>query len=65
MLKEGVNKMLIVQTLNTYYSKEKRSSEHARLRTGAMFEKIDISKIKECEVFAQIIGEGYKDDKKM
>lgn len=30
-------------------------SEYARLRTGDMFWKIDLSKIKNCEVFAQEI----------
>ena len=54
--------MLFVQSLDTYYKKQERSSEYARLRTGDMFRKIDISKIKECEVFAQIIGLRYDQD---
>ena len=54
--------MLFVQSLDTYYKKQERSSEYARLRTGNMFRKIDISKIKECEVFAQIIGLRYDQD---
>ena len=51
--------MLIIQSLNTYYEKWLRSSEFARLRTGDMFRKIDLSKIKKCEVFAQDIRLRY------
>lgn len=51
--------MLIIQSLNTYYEKWERSSEFARLRTGDMFRKIDLSKIKKCEVFAQNIRLRY------
>ena len=51
--------MLIIQSLNTYYEKRERSSEFARLRTGDMSRKIDLSKIKKCEVFAQDIRLRY------
>ena len=54
--------MLFIQSLNTYYEKQKRSSEYARLRTGDMFRKIDLSKIKECEVFAQLLHLRYDAD---
>ncbi len=47
--------MLFIQSLNTYYKKEKRSSEYATLRSEDLFRTIDISKIHECEVFAQIL----------
>ena len=54
--------MLFVQSLNTYYEKHERSSEYARLRNGDMFRKIDVSKLRECEVSAQIISLRYKKD---
>ena len=54
--------MLFVQSLNTYYEKQERSSEYARLRNGDMFRKIDVSKLRECEVSAQIISLRYKKD---
>ena len=54
--------MLFIQSLNTYCEKQKRSSEYARLRTGDMFRKIDLSKIKECEVFAQLLHLRYDAD---
>ena len=51
--------MLFVQSLNTYYDKQERSSEFARFRSGDMFRKTDLSKIRECEVFAQILSLRY------
>ena len=51
--------MLFIQSLNTYYEKQGRSSEYARLRTGDLFRRIDVSKIGECEVFAQLISMRY------
>ena len=39
--------MLFIQSLDTYYQKQGRSSEYARLRTGGMFRRIDLDKIKE------------------
>ena len=54
--------MLFIQSLDTYYHKQERSSEFARLRTGDEFRKIDCSQIKECEVFAQLLRFGYGDD---
>lgn len=63
--KKGVKWMLIIQSLNTYYEKRERSSDFARLRTGDMFRKIDLSKIKNCEVFAQDIRLRYDKDGKI
>ena len=54
--------MLFIQSLNTYYNKEKRSSEYARLRSEDLFRTIDISKIHECEVFAQIFRLRYDEN---
>ena len=51
--------MLFIQSLDTYYEKQGRSSEYARLRTRDMFRKIDIAKIKECEVLAQLLSLRY------
>ncbi|MBQ8967969.1 hypothetical protein [Ruminococcus sp.] len=51
--------MLFIQSLNTYYEKQERSSEYARLRTGDLFRKIDVGNIHECEVFAQMIDMHY------
>lgn len=47
--------MLFIQSLNTYYEKQERSSEFARLRNGDLFRKIDSDQIKACEVFAQVL----------
>ena len=51
--------MLFVQSLNTYYDKQERSSEFARFRSGDMFRKTDLGNIRECEVFAQILSLRY------
>ncbi len=59
----GADKMLFVQSLDTYYDKNERSSEYARLRNGDMFRKIDCNKIKECEVFVQSISLRYEEGK--
>ena len=57
--------MLFIQSLDTYYEKEGRSSEYARLRTGDIFKRIDLSKVKECELFAQFISMRYDNDGKI
>ncbi len=57
--------MLIVQSLNTYYDKQERSSEYARLRKGDLFREIDLSKIKKCEAFVQDIRLRYPNDGKV
>lgn len=54
--------MLFIQSLDTFYHKQERSSEYARLRAGDEFRKMDCSQIKECEVFAQLLRFGYGDD---
>lgn len=54
--------MLFIQSLNTYYDKQERSSEFARLRTGDLFRKIDLDKIEPCEVLAQEIRLRYDTD---
>ena len=54
--------MLFIQSLDTYYHNQERSSEYARLRAGDEFRKMDCSQIKECEVFAQLLRFGYGDD---
>lgn len=54
--------MLFIQSLDTYYEKQERHSEYARLRTGDMFRKIDCSKIKECEAFVQFLSLRYDTD---
>ncbi len=51
--------MLFVQSLDTFYDKQERSSEYARLRSGDLFRKIDCSRIKECEVFVQHLSLKY------
>ena len=51
--------MLFVQSLDTFYDKQERSSEYARLRSGDLFRKIDCSRIKECEVFVQHLSLRY------
>ena len=53
--------MLFIQSLDTYYDKNERSSEYARLRNGDLFRKIDVTKIKECEVFVQFLSLRYDD----
>jgi hypothetical protein len=58
----GGDFMLFIQSLDTYYQKEGRSSEYARLRTGDMFRRIDRDKIKECEVFAHLLSLRYDKD---
>lgn len=60
---KGVNKMLFIQSLNTYYEKQGRSSEYARLRTADIFRKIDMDKVRECEVFVQFLSMRYDKDK--
>ena len=57
--------MLFIQSLNTYYEKQGRSSEYARLRTGDMFRKIDPEKTGRCEVMAQLLSMRYKADDKV
>ena len=57
--------MLFIQSLDTYYEKQERSSEYAHLRTGDMFRKIDIGKIKACEVFVQFLSMRYDFDGKV
>ena len=52
--------MLIIQTLNTYYSKQERSSEFARLRTDDLFRKLDCGKVEDCEVFEQRLNLYYR-----
>jgi len=54
--------MLFVQALDTYYDKQERSSQYARLRSGDVFRKIEVNRIKECEVFAQILSLRYDAD---
>lgn len=54
--------MLFIQSLDTYYDKNERSSEYARLRNGDLFRKIDVTKIKECEVFVQFLSLRYDAD---
>ena len=54
--------MLFVQSLDTYYHKQERSSEFARLRSGDAFRKIDCNQIKECEVMAQLVSLRYDED---
>ena len=51
--------MLFIQSLDTYYDKQARSSEFARFRTGNLFRKIDCNKIRECEVFVQNLALRY------
>ena len=51
--------MLIVQVLDTYYYKQARASEYARLRNSDLFRKIDHIKVKECEVFVQSLSLRY------
>lgn len=53
--------MLFIQSLDTYYDKNERSLEYARLRNGDLFRKIDVTKIKECEVFVQFLSLRYDD----
>ena len=57
--------MLVIQSLDTYYQKQERSSEYAQLRSGDLFRKIDCNQIKECEVFAQLLSLGYEKDGKV
>ena len=57
--------MLVIQSLDTYYQKQERSSEYAQLRSGDLFRKIDCNQIKECEVFAQLLSLGYGKDGKV
>lgn len=57
--------MLFIQSLDTYYEKQGRSSEYARLRTGDIFRKIDLSKIRECQVFVQFLSMRYGADGKV
>ena len=52
--------MLFIQSLNTYYDKEERSSEYARLRSEDLFREIAVEKLKECEVSAQILDFKYE-----
>ncbi len=52
--------MLFIQSLNTYYNKEERSSEYARLRSEDLFREIAVEKLKECEVSAQILSFKYE-----
>lgn len=54
--------MLFIQSLDTYYDKNERSSEYARLRKGDLFRKIDVTKIIECEVFVQFLSLRYDAD---
>ena len=54
--------MLFIQSIDTYYEKQRRSSEYARLRTGDLFRKTDLSKLKECEVFAHLLSLRYDTD---
>lgn len=54
--------MLFVQSLDTYYDKQELSSEYARFRSGDLFRKIDLGKIKECEVSAQILSLRYDEE---
>lgn len=54
--------MLFIQSIDTYYEKQGRSSEYARLRTGNLFRKTDPGKIKECEVFAHLLSLRYDTD---
>ena len=54
--------MLFIQSIDTYYEKQGRSSEYARLRTGDLFRKTDLGKIKECEVFAHLLSLRYDTD---
>lgn len=57
--------MLFVQSLNTYYEKNERSSEYARLRNGDLFRKFNLNNIKECEAFAQELRLVYNSDGKV
>lgn len=54
--------MLFIQSLDTYYDKNERSSEYARLRNGDLFRKTDVTKSKECEVFVQFLSLRYDAD---
>ena len=54
--------MLFIQSLDTYYEKQERSSEYARMRTADLFRKIDPGRIRECEVLAQFISLRYDPD---
>lgn len=55
--------MLFIQSLDTYYEKQERSSEYAQLRNSDIFRTIDCSQIKECEVLAQLISLRYDEGK--
>ena len=55
--------MLFIQSLSTYYEKQERSSEYARLRSDDLFRGIDCSKIEECEVFVQFLSLRYDKEK--
>jgi hypothetical protein len=57
--------MLFIQSINTYYDKQERSSEYARLRKEDLFRKIDLGEIKKCEVLAQILLLRYENDGKV
>lgn len=57
--------MLFIQSLNTYYHKQERLAEYARLRNDDMFRKIDLNQIKECEVFAHLLSLRYGEDGKV
>ena len=53
--------MLFIQSLDTYYEKQERASEFARLRTGDLFRKTDPAKFWECEVSVQLLSMRYEE----
>ena len=55
--------MLFIQSLDTYYEKQERSSVYAQLRNSDIFRTIDCSQIKECEVLAHLISLRYDEGK--